>query len=240
MTKARIWELDAIRGFCILCVIIIHFVFDLRYFAGLKIQLPTIYLFIQNNGAVLFILISGICATLGSRSFRRGCIVFICGLCISAVTYGMITLKMADSDAAIHFGILHLLGVCMILYPLAKRISTPVLSLFGLCLTVAGYLLLRQYYELPQQLHWLFLFGIRYSGYVAGDYFPLLPYSGWFLLGIVLGRLLYPNRKTLLPHFNAQAAPLRFFQYCGRHSLFIYLVHQPICYGILMLYRFIF
>ena len=32
---SRIWELDAFRGLCILCVIIVHAVFDLRYFAGL-------------------------------------------------------------------------------------------------------------------------------------------------------------------------------------------------------------
>jgi len=235
MTKARIWELDAIRGFCILCVIVIHFIFDLQYFVGLNLQLPAVYMFVQNNGAVLFILISGICATLGSRSFRRGCIVFLCGMVISLVTYGMIFLKMAGSDAAIHFGILHLLGVSMMLYPLVKKLPTAALAPIGAVLIVAGYLLLQRHFELQKSLHWLFIFGIRHPEYAAGDYFPLLPYLGWFLEGIVLGRLVYKNRTTLLPKVNSQAAPLRFFQFCGRHSLLIYLVHQPVCYGLLML-----
>lgn len=235
MNKTRIWELDALRGFCILCVIVIHFVFDLQYFAGLDLQLPALYLFIQNNGAVLFILISGICATLGSRSFRRGCIVFGSGLLISAVTYGMIALNMAGNDARILFGILHFLGFSMMIYPILKKLPTAFLAVSGAVLIVAGYLLLQRSFDTPMYLHWLFVFGIRYPGFAAGDYFPLLPYLGWFMEGIVLGRTLYRGKKTLLPKVNANLAPLRFFQFCGRHSLIIYLVHQPICYGLLVL-----
>ena len=82
MQRDRIWELDAFRGICILCVIVIHFVFDLSYFLGIRLGLPRVYYFIQENGGVLFILLSGICATLGSRSFRRGLIVFLCGMLI--------------------------------------------------------------------------------------------------------------------------------------------------------------
>lgn len=231
MTKSRIWELDAIRGFCILCVIVIHFIFDLRYFAGLNIQLPAIYLFIQNNGAVLFILISGICVTLGSRSFRRGSIVFACGMLISCVTYAMIALNMAGSDAAIHFGILHLLGVSMMLYPLFKKLPTAVTAILGGVIIVTGYLLLQRHFDVK----WLFIFGIRHPGYAAGDYFPLLPYLGWFLEGVVLGRTLYKEKRSLMPKVNANALPLRFLRFCGRHSLLIYLAHQPVCYGLLML-----
>jgi len=235
MQKSRIWELDAIRGFCILCVIVIHFIFDLQYFAGLDLQLPALYLFIQNNGGVLFILVSGICATLGSRSFRRGIIVFCSGLLISCVIYGMIALNMAGSDAKILFGILHFLGFAMMIYPLLKKLPTVFLALTGAIMIVAGYILLQRVFDTPGYLHWLFVFGIRYPGFAAGDYFPLLPYLGWFMEGIVLGRTLYKEKKSLLPSVNANFAPLRFFRFCGRHSLLIYLVHQPVCYGLLML-----
>lgn len=235
MQKTRIWELDAIRGFCILCVIVIHFVFDLQYFVGLDLQLPALYLFIQNNGGVLFILVSGICATLGSRSFRRGTIVFCSGLLISLVTYGMIALGMAGKDAVILFGILHFLGFAMMIYPLLKKFPTVLLAPLGAVMIVTGYILLRRSFDTPGYLHWLFVFGIRYPGFAAGDYFPLLPYLGWFMEGIVLGRTLYKEKKTLFPRVNARIAPLRFFQACGRHSLLIYLVHQPLCYGLLVL-----
>jgi uncharacterized membrane protein len=55
---------------------------------------------------------------------------------------------------------------------------------------------------------------------------------GWFMLGTVLGRTLYRDRQTRLPRVNEQAAPIRFFCFCGRQSLWIYLVHQPLLYAI--------
>ena len=70
--KQRIWELDALRGLCILCVVIVHFLFDLVYFVGLDVSFPPVYVFIQQYGGVIFVILSGCCATLGSRSFRRG------------------------------------------------------------------------------------------------------------------------------------------------------------------------
>lgn len=231
MQKQRIWELDAIRGFCILCVIIIHVVFDLQYFWNLNLALPAVYRFIQENGAVLFILISGVCATLGSRSFRRGLIVFACGMLITAVTLGMAKLSMAGQDIVIHFGILHLLGLCMMLYPLLKKLPTPLLAVLGAAITVLGYVLLAHRF----QTEYLFILGIRSAHYAAGDYFPILPFFGWFCLGVVLGRTVYRNKRTRFPNAPAGAAPIRFFRFCGRHSLIIYLVHQPVCYLILML-----
>ena len=116
--QERIWELDALRGLCILCVIVVHFLFDLVYFAGLDVSFPPVYVFVQQYGGVIFVVLSGCCATLGSRSFRRGAIVFGCGMLISAVTAGMYFLGMAARDVIVWFGVLHLLGVCIMLYPL--------------------------------------------------------------------------------------------------------------------------
>ena len=44
--SSRIWELDALRGVCILCVILIHLLFDLSYFLGVSIHANPILLFI--------------------------------------------------------------------------------------------------------------------------------------------------------------------------------------------------
>ena len=118
----RIWELDAFRGLCILCVIVIHAVFDLRYFAGLNFRLHPVFQFIMDYGGVLFVLLSGICVTLGSHSVRRGAVVFACGLVITGVTEAMIALGMADASVRIQFGVLHLLGFCMMTYPLYRRL----------------------------------------------------------------------------------------------------------------------
>ena len=226
----RIWELDAFRGLCILCVIIVHAVFDLRYFAGLQFSLHPVFQFIMDYGGVLFVVLSGICVTLGSRSVRRGLIVLGCGLVITAVTEGMIALGMADDSVRIQFGVLHLLGVCMILYPLCKRLPTAALAVLGVILVVLGYWFNTFTISNP----YLFILGLRAPGFAAGDYFPLLPHLGWFLLGVVLGRTVYHSRKTLLPKVPANHPVIRFFSACGRHSLWIYLLHQPVVYGIIM------
>lgn len=226
----RIWELDAFRGLCILCVIIVHAVFDLRYFVGLQFSLHPVFQFIMDYGGVLFVVLSGICVTLGSRSVRRGLFVLGCGLVITAVTEGMIALELADASVRIQFGVLHLLGVCMILYPLYKRLPTAALAVLGAVLVVLGYWFDTFTISNP----YLFILGLRAPGFVAGDYFPLLPHLGWFMLGVVLGRTVYRSRKTLLPKVPADHPVIRFFSACGRHSLWIYLIHQPVVYGILM------
>ena len=229
--KERVWELDALRGLCILCVIVVHFIFDLQTFLGLPLRLPGVYRFIQDNGGVLFILLSGICATLGRRSFRRGLIVFACGMLITAVTLTMVHLGLAGRAIAIHFGVLHLLGTAMMLYPLLRRLPAGALALLGAAIVLAGYALLARRYD----VEFLFILGIRSPHYAAGDYFPLLPHLGWFCLGIVLGRTLYRDKRTRFPRAPAQAAPVRFLRACGRQSLLIYLAHQPLLYGLVLL-----
>lgn len=229
--RARIWELDALRGFCILCVCVVHFIFDLGYFAGKSLSLPAVYTFIQENGGVIFIVLSGVCVTLGSRSARRGLIVFACGMLITAVTVGMWKLGMANRSILIQFGILHLLGVSMLLYPVYKKLPLPVTAVLGAGLVAAGYWMLTLRVENP----WLFPLGLKAAGFVSSDYFPLLPHTGWFMLGTVLGRTVYREKKTLLPRVNADLAPVRFFCFCGRQSLWIYLLHQPVLYCLVAL-----
>lgn len=231
MKQQRIWELDAFRGLCILCVIIIHAVFDLRYFAGLDFQLHPIFQFVMDYGGILFVILSGICVTLGSRSVRRGLIVFGCGMVITLVTEGMIALNMADASVRIQFGVLHLLGVCMLLYALYRHLPTWLIAVLGAAIVVLGYWFQTFLIENP----YMFFLGLRAPGFSAGDYFPLFPHLGWFMLGTVLGRTAYRQRRSLLPNFPAHAAPIRFLSACGRHSLWIYLAHQPVVYGVLML-----
>ena len=72
-------------------------------------------------------------------------------------------------------------------------------------------------------------------GFSSSDFFPLLPHLGWFLLGACLGRTLYREKKSLLPNFPSDNILVRFFRWCGTHSLWIYLIHQPVLYLIVSL-----
>lgn len=231
--RSRIWELDALRGVCILCVILVHLLFDLSYFLGVSIHANPALLFIQQYGGVVFVLLSGLCATLGRHSFRRGLAVFGCGMLVTLVTWAMVPLGMADESVVVRFGVLHLLGLCMMLWPLLRKLPTWAMAVLGLVIVVLGY----WFAGIEVGPGWLFPLGLKNASFQSGDYWPLFPQLGWFLLGAVLGRTVYREKKTLLPRFPSEAAPVRFLRWCGRQSLWIYLVHQPLLYGLTALLR---
>ncbi len=231
MKKSRIWELDAFRGFCILCVILVHAVYDLQAFAGLNLIIHPIFRFIMNYGGVIFVLISGICVNLGRSSFCRGLVVFACGMGISLVTYAMISMGMMSQSVSIWFGVLHLLGVSMMLYPLVRKLPKGALLAVAVIIIGLGY----WFGTLTVINPYLFPLGLKSSGFSAGDYFPLFPHFGWFLLGAFLGKTVYQKKETLFPKVPATNGAVRFLSFCGRHSLWIYLGHQPLVFGLIML-----
>ena len=68
------------------------------------------------------------------------------------------------------------------------------------------------------------------------DYMPLFPWLGVFLIGCVIGRLCYKDKKTLFAgRGKVMTAVSRPVEFIGRHSLIIYLVHQPVVYIVLLL-----
>lgn len=234
--KQRIWELDAFRGICILGMVIVHFIYDLTdLYRVVNWETSAAFSFVQNWGGVLFLLLSGVCATLGRRSLHRGLFVYGCGLLCTAVTAGMYLLDYADQYIIIRFGVLQCLGLCMILWALLKKLPTWGLALLGAAITAAGFLVS----SITVDVTWLYPLGLAYPGFTSSDYFPLLPNLGFFLLGGVLGRTLYRRKQSLLPNVSQQNPILRFLGFCGRQSLLIYLLHQPVlsllCQGIALL-----
>jgi uncharacterized membrane protein len=228
--KKRIWELDAFRGLCILGVVLVHFVYDLvDLYKIVDWQYPAWFAFIKNWGGILFIVLSGICVTLGSHSLRRGLVVFASGMVISAVTYGMYKLNLADKSIIIWFGVLHCLGLCMILWPAFRKAPWWILLLLGVIFVYLGF----HIQDLPRpETKWLMPLGLYWDGFASSDYFPLLPNFGYFLVGSVLGNLAYRKKRSLMPDVSGGKGLVGLLQWCGRHSLWIYLLHQPILNGI--------
>ena len=231
--KSRIWELDALRGLCILCMVIIHAFWDLSAFGGFTFDLPGWFLFCRQYGHILFILLSGLCATLASCSFQRGVYVFGAALVISYVTFFMVNVLNFPSDMLIWFGILHLLGVCMMLFPLFKRLPVWALAVLGVAFVALGVWF--ESFRIP--VNFLFPLGLRAQGfYCGGDYFPLLPWFFVFLLGTWAGR--YVKAGRLPQWFYTARAPR--LALVGRHALLLYVLHQPLLYALTMLLRLIF
>ena len=224
----RIWELDAFRGLCILGVVIVHGVYDLVDLYGiLNWEYPLWFSLIKGCG-FLFLILSGICVTLGRHSVRRGALVFAFGMVISGVTYGMYRLEMAGEGIIIYFGVLHCLGICMLLWPIFKKLPWWALLVLGIAFTVLGFL----FQSMIADTKYLMPLGIRWQDFNSSDYFPLFPNLGYFLLGTAVGRTVYGKKQTLLPNIDPNRGVLKFLTACGKHSLWIYLLHQPILSGI--------
>ena len=230
--RGRIWEIDAIRGLLILCVIASHTLYYASFILR-RFTLPPLIEFVMQYGGLLFVVLSGLSATLGRRSFRRGLLVFAGGMVLTLGSLAAVHLGWLTEDMVIRFGVLHLLGFAMMIYPLLKKLPSPVLLGFGLAVLALGYWF--QFKPVLTESRYLFALGLRYPGFSSGDYFPIAPHLGWFSLGIVLGRSLYAEKKTRLPQVNPETPILRFLRWCGRNSLYIFILHLPIIGGIMML-----
>lgn len=225
----RIWELDAIRGILMILIMAYHLFYDLVFlFSLVELNTPFLrglYRFCNDWLGSPFLFLSGLCVTLGSRPVRRGLQVIGGGLVITAVTVGMYLLGFAGKDIIIYFGVLHCLGTCMLLWPLFKKLPKPILLALGITLAVLGLFVID---DVRVSFPWLVPLGLVPRSFASSDYFPLLPNLGYFLIGAFLGKTLYREKKSLLPNIPPSHPLIRPLSFVGRHSLILYLLHQPI------------
>ncbi len=230
--KKRIWELDALRGACVLGMVAVHLIYDLVELYGIvDWQYPQAFLLVKNWGGLIFLLISGICVTLGSRCVRRGILVLLSGMVCTLVTYGMYRLGWAHKSIIIYFGVLHCLGCCMLLWPVFRKLPWWALAAVGIGLIFGGSWLEQ---NLRADHLWLVPLGITPPGFATSDYFPLVFNLGFFLLGAALGKTLYKSKTTRLPGVDENMLPIRFLRWWGSWSLPVYLLHQPVLSGLCM------
>lgn len=232
---SRFPAVDAARGVAIVMMMIFHFVYDLNVFYGLESLRFSegFWYFFGKTAAVLFFLIFGISGVLAQKkygkAFAKRCLIKALKLLALA---GVITAAsfLIDADRPIYFGVLHFLAVSALLMPFFMRLRNVNL-LIAACCYVGGVLF--------QSLHstdfLLLPLGIRPNAFASADYFPLLPWFAFILVGIVLGKII-PN--TVLQTGGKNRSPaLALLIFAGRHSLFIYVVHQPVLIGLLALIR---
>lgn len=224
----RIWELDFLRGIALLLMVYFHIIFDLVDLFNVKLSYTVGFnYYVGKVSVVLFIFVSGISSTLSRNNLKRGAQIFAIAMGITIVTH------LAGNDLGVKFGILHLLGISMILYEVLKRVDSKFLFTLGLTIIIAGL-----YFDhITMKNNYLFIFNLISNNFSSSDYYPLFPWMGIYLFGIVAGRVLYKDRKTLLT-VGMKENPLLF---AGRNTLIIYIVHQPVILllltGIFKLFR---
>ncbi|MDR3600555.1 MAG: heparan-alpha-glucosaminide N-acetyltransferase [Desulfosporosinus sp.] len=216
IVNQRYGEIDVLRAIAIVLMVLFHCVYDLNEFAGVPVdyQAPLWFL-IGKTSALLFIFISGLASGLSRSPVRRGLKVLFFGMVITVVTY------LFMKEEYIRFGILHFLGVAMILSPFLFRLSSR--TLWGLASVFA---LLGFWFKGQVVQTSLFLpFGLMYDGFSSLDYYPIFPYLAVTLLGILAYRHFYAQRKRSLFPFRLN---FELIEWVSRNSLGIYLIHQPI------------
>ena len=134
-------------------------------------------------------------------------------------------------EGFIIFGILHCIGLSIILaYPFLK--IQKFIPLTGISLTAIGFILKTMTFD----FYWFLWLGFIPTTFFTVDYFPLLPWFGVVLIGIFIGNTFYKeNKRTFNLKDMSIFTPVKFICFIGRHSLVIYLIHQPIVIGLIHL-----
>ena len=228
---ARIWEIDFLRGLAVILMVCYHLLFDLGEFVGIKkflgwsTNLSTVaWVAAQYFFAGLFVVLSGTSSTLSRNNLRRGLRLLAVSLLVSAATY------IFDASSAVYFGILQCLAVSMLVYGAAfEKARAAVCAAAGAAVIGLAAILPALKEALAIRTNWLMPFGLHSQSFSAFDYFPLIPWFGIFLVGAALGKTWYASKRSLLPW----RLPTTFVNFAGRHSLLIYIIHQPVIMGVL-------
>lgn len=233
--RKRLAWIDELRGLAVLAMILYHIAFNLLYF--LELDSPWLSSVMESRSlsvlhtlfAGVFLGLSGICCHFTRRPLWRSVRVALCAAAVTIVTY------MLFPEETIWFGVLHCLAVCMLLFWALGRYLTKIPPAFGLGLCLMLFVLT---FRIP--MGYLLAFPLPGALYVGGiltplglpdiffqslDYVPLVPNIFLFAGGFFLGRMPLPAGRT----------HSAFCAFCGRHSLLIYLTHQPVVFGIFFL-----
>lgn len=242
--KKRIHMLDEIRGFAIICMIFHHAFLDVGDVIGLSwgYDVFDALCTVQPVFWAIFIIISGMCSRLSRNTVKRGIIVLACGGMITFVT--TVVMHLFDfAGAEIYFGILHCLGVCMIitglLMPLIKKIDYKVGAavsavLFLFFSTIESRTLCFGMISIPDswyQFNVLAPLGFHNSSFYSADYFPVLPWIFMFFFGSFIGKTAVDER---LPDVMYKKHS-KFLSFVGKNSLWVYMAHQPILYALMFI-----
>lgn len=224
MTGSRLPALDLARGIALIGMGVFHFVFDLEYFGALPrgTVMQPFWMVFARLVAGSFVFLAGVSLVLAHgqgirwQPFLRGTgLVSLAALAVSAATF------LAMPAFFVFFGILHMIVLGRVLGLAVLR--APVWGLVGLAAVVwwAGLALSHAAFD----TRWLAWIGFSQTQPPSVDLEPLFPWFAPFLLGMAAARL------GLVPRWQGGGVLV----WAGRHSLSIYLIHQPVLLGLLWL-----
>ena len=240
MEKKRFPLLDSLRGTVLVSMIIYHATWNFVYIYGMDwswYQSKAAYVW-QQSICWTFILLSGFCFSLGKRHLKSGLMVFGGGALVTLVTL------MAMPQNRVVFGVLTCIGSCILLVAVMEKIIRKIPAIVGMtmCFVLflftkninSGYMGLGEGVRIMVPEVWYRNYLTTYLGFpfpkfYSTDYFSLFPWIFLFLTGFYLWGIFQRNNWWHNPILQLKVPVLNFL---GRHSLLIYLLHQPVIYAL--------
>jgi uncharacterized membrane protein len=225
----RLTAVDALRGAAVCAMIAYHFCFDLNWFGVLHADFNRDVLWLSLRAIIVswFMLLVGISLVLAQRAgisttryWRRIALIAACALLVTAGSYATFP------KTFITFGILHCIAVASFLawpftrYPFAALITGTAIVAIGLQVQLPTF-------DAP----WLNWIGLMTHKPATEDYVPIFPWLGVVLFGIAAGAWL--SGKAFRPLQPVARIAPAWLTWLGRHSLLVYMVHQPVLLGAL-------
>ena len=225
----RIALVDLVRGIAILGVVVFHLVWDLAFLRFIPVDwaFNRWWLLFGRVLAGTFVLLVGVSLVLATRHgfhpqsfWRRLAILLVAAAAITIVT------RFIFPDTYVYFGILHAIAVGSVLGAVMLRLSSFVLILSAIVVLVLGIIVESPTFD-PRWLAWT---GFAVAAPPSNDFVPVFPWVGLTLLGMVLARATIERHwfDVLTFRHGRWTASV---SWCGRHSLVIYLIHQPLLLG---------
>jgi len=224
----RLWAMDVLRGIAIVLMVIYHIIFDLYYLGITRFAMHDWPLFLwQRTIAMLFLGLVGASLVIKKRTFfedaKRAGILFLFALLITVAT------SIWPGRGMIVWGVLHFIALSIVLGHFFVR--------FGKWNAVAGLGVIALWALTAGKIagsHWLLPLGFAPAGFYSYDYYPLLPWFSLVLFGMAVASTGVFQKLDAKIRMPALVEPLC---WAGRHSLAIYLVHQPIILALIFLAR---
>ena len=229
----RLVGIDALRGIAIVLMVIYHFCFDLSYFGLADFDFYNDRFWINFRTLILslFLGLVGVSLILASqprlnirRYLRRLGLLVASAALVSFATWWMF------GERWVFFGVLHFIALASLLGLLFLRAGwLNLIAGIGIILFAGQYQSV--WFDSPGR-RWI---GLMTHKPLTEDYVPVLPWFGVVLLGIFAGPYVLRWFRTHLQGIGG-VVPIPWLALAGRHSLVIYLLHQPLLIGVLSLY----
>lgn len=232
---ARFAIVDVARGIALLAMFVFHFAYDLSHFNLIETDVPFEpgWRLFARLIAGSFLTLVGISLVLATRNGldRRAYLkrlAMVAGAAL-AVTIGT---RIAMPANFIFFGILHHIALASVIALPLLRLPAAALAAGAVAAFALPSFVAADWLDAP----WLSWLGFSRAPLYTADFVPVFPWFGCVLTGMALAKLALPRLSgTRLARWRPALPPVRLVAWGGRHSLLVYLLHQPVFIGLILL-----